>query len=346
MVKLLLFSLVFFGTSVLAQNLVSNPSFEVYTECPSSTDEVHLAEGWQKLDYTSDYFNCDYTSSHIDSLGQDGTGYMGMSCLRPDWSDSYREYVSRNLDSSLTAGITYYVEFWVKLSGNKCVSTDAFGALFTQGEPERVDSWTSLLPYTPQIENPQYSQIDNTWEWKKICGSFVAEGGENFITLGSFKSDEESTFTLVDTVTCNGGSGVHWSYILVDNITVTAVESETSTCTWGSYEYPENVIFPDGELENELPSIEYSECLLNDVNIITPNGDDLNDYLLLNISQSFTFRVMNRWGKLVFESFEKSYAIWHGENMDGQDLSDGAYFYIIEDHINACRQQGTISIVR
>jgi hypothetical protein len=346
MVRVLLFSLVFCGVSAFGQNLVSNPSFEVYSECPTGSDEVHLAEGWQKLDYTSDYYNCDYTSSQIDTLGQDGTGFIGMSCLRPGWSDSYREYVSRYLDSSLTAGVTYYVEFWVKLEGDKCVSTDAFGALFTQGEPERVDSWTSLLPYTPQIENPQYNQIDNTWEWKKICGSFVAEGGENFITLGSFKSDEESTFTLIDTATCQGGKGVHWSYILLDNIIVTSVESATSACIDSTYAYPENVIFPDGELENQPPPTEYSECLLNDVNIITPNYDNLNDFLYLDISQSFTFRVMNRWGDLVFESFEKSYVIWRGENMEGQDLNDGQYFYVIEDHINQCRQQGTITIVR
>ena len=228
-----------------AQNLISNPSFEDYSDCPQNSDKVYLATGWQKLAYTSDYYNCDYQASQIDTMGQDGTGYTGVSCLRPDWESDYREYIAQHLGQALAAGTEYYVEFWVKLAGDKCVGTDAFGALFTVGEPDMVDAWTSLLPYTPQVENQQYNQIDNTWKWRKICGTFIAEGGENFVTFGSFKSDHESTFNLVDTVSCTGPTGVHWSYILIDNILVTSDLSFANTCDDSStYSIPENIVDP------------------------------------------------------------------------------------------------------
>jgi gliding motility-associated-like protein len=332
----------------MAQNLISNPSFESYSDCPESSDEVHLATDWQKLAYTSDYYNCEYQASQIDSTGQDGSGYMGVSCLRPDWSSDYREYVAQSLTQPLTAGTEYYVEFWVKLEGDKCVGTDAFGALFTQGEPVMVDSWTSLLPYTPQVENPQYRQLDNTWEWKKICGSFIAEGGENFLTLGSFKSDLESTFNLVDTSTCIGGTGVHWSYVLIDNILVTENINQSSSCNvQTSYPVPEFIIDPYAEEGEEVVdnSEEWSECSFQLPNIITPNNDNKNDYFPLEISGNWQFTVMNRWGNLIYFTDQDGADSWNGKDDFGAVLNDGVYFYLIENITNECRQQGTITII-
>lgn len=331
----------FFGFS---QNLVSNHSFENYSDCPESSDEVYLADGWQKLAYTSDYYNCEHFSSDIDTIGQNGSGYMGMSCLRPNWDTDYREYVGQYLDQPLVGGTEYYVEFWVKLSGDKCIGTDAFGALFTIDEPQPVDSWTSLLPYFPQIENEQYNQIDNCWEWKKICGTFVAEGGENFITLGSFKSDLESTYNVVDTATCKGGEDVHWSYILVDNVLVTSSIPGSLNCIDGPFSYPETAIDPYDENNNNSPEVNYANCVLIEENVITPNGDQINDYLLINVSANFYFKLINRWGDMVYYTDQMD--VWYGEDLKNRNLSSGTYFFLVVDHINSCRQQGTITILR
>lgn len=75
-------------------------------------------------------------------------------------------------------------------------------------------------------------------------------------------------------------------------------------------------------------------------NIMTPNGDDLNDRFYISSSEgnaytSIQIAVYNRWGQLVFEddAFDKSNTAvkgWDGTDMNsGQKLADGTYYYII-----------------
>ncbi len=59
-------------------------------------------------------------------------------------------------------------------------------------------------------------------------------------------------------------------------------------------------------------------------NVFTPNGDGRNDtWQVLNIrpNTSFSVKIMNRWGKIVFETEQPT------EAWDGAELPTGAYFY-------------------
>ena len=65
-------------------------------------------------------------------------------------------------------------------------------------------------------------------------------------------------------------------------------------------------------------------------NVITPNGDQINDYWDLNelFQNCFDFELlfMNRWGELVF-SGNRYGAKFNGEDTSGQALIEGIYFY-------------------
>lgn len=69
-------------------------------------------------------------------------------------------------------------------------------------------------------------------------------------------------------------------------------------------------------------------------NIITPNGDNLNDVFRPDnrsvFIKSTSFKVFNRWGNLVYESTNEPYINWPGTDKDGNRLPDGAYFYEAE----------------
>lgn len=70
---------------------------------------------------------------------------------------------------------------------------------------------------------------------------------------------------------------------------------------------------------------------LNIPNIITPNGDELNESLSFN-NESFTYynlQVFNRWGQLVFETSDAKNA-FDGRTNFGQKLSSGTYFIIFQ----------------
>lgn len=65
-------------------------------------------------------------------------------------------------------------------------------------------------------------------------------------------------------------------------------------------------------------------------NVITPNGDNINDYLDLNTMFTtcvpYTFQLFNRWGNLVYEQDFNS-PPFKGEDLNGNELSPGVYFY-------------------
>jgi gliding motility-associated-like protein len=65
-------------------------------------------------------------------------------------------------------------------------STDAIGAYFSTGAVSLPNG--GVLPYTPQIFNTS-GILQDTANWVQISGTFIAQGGENFITIGSFVND-------------------------------------------------------------------------------------------------------------------------------------------------------------
>jgi gliding motility-associated-like protein len=61
-------------------------------------------------------------------------------------------------------------------------------------------------------------------------------------------------------------------------------------------------------------------------NVITPNGDDLNEYFKIDdsLKGNVSLFVMNRWGKVVYQS--SSYM----NDWSGSDLSPGVYYVVIK----------------
>ncbi len=95
-------------------------------------------------------------------------------------------------------------------------------------------------------------------------------------------------------------------------------------------------------------------------NIITPNGDDLNDWLQIPCLDGGGFRenslvVYNQWGDLVFEDKgytndpnDASHPAWRGtlNGESGKDLPDGVYYYIFKPGPNEKTIKGFVEIFR
>ncbi len=65
-------------------------------------------------------------------------------------------------------------------------------------------------------------------------------------------------------------------------------------------------------------------------NILTPNNDNINDYI--ELSDDITFSIINRWGDEVFnDTYSK---VWKGEDKKGNPVTEGVYFIII--HFKDC----------
>jgi outer membrane protein OmpA-like peptidoglycan-associated protein len=208
----------------LAPNLVFNPSFEEYRECPRKIDALGtltIVDAWyQPTAGSADYYNvCGSKDCGVpkNKLGiQDahfGDGFCGIYCSKTD----YREYLQTQLKEPLKAGEMYRVSFYVSLSEYSSGAMATIGALFTN---ERVgDTVRSVLMnkevrhlapgisqtiasyYEPQIVNDYERVLTDTKAWMQISGVFTAKGGEMFMTIGNFFPASQSNVVDLDSLT-------------------------------------------------------------------------------------------------------------------------------------------------
>jgi hypothetical protein len=179
--------------SATAQNLVPNPSFEVQDTCPA-VSQIYKAQPWVSASLgTPDLFNS--TCSTQNSLARTGIGSAGVYTFNTFANN--REYMEAPLLSSLVAGQTYCVSFYVKRA-NYRYACNRIGAYFSTSNINQTT--TSVFSYTPQVDNAVSNVLTSSTNWVQISGSFVASGGENHIIIGSFASDA-NTDTVVATPT-------------------------------------------------------------------------------------------------------------------------------------------------
>jgi gliding motility-associated-like protein len=84
-------------------------------------------------------------------------------------------------------------------------------------------------------------------------------------------------------------------------------------------------------------------------NGFSPNGDGKNDgwnIPMLNAYPNNSVLIINRWGSEVWQgtNYDSKSVIWNGQNMNGQDLPDGTYYYIIS--YNNQEKRGWVVIKR
>lgn len=90
-------------------------------------------------------------------------------------------------------------------------------------------------------------------------------------------------------------------------------------------------------------SITFSKVTINKdliPNVITPNGDKLNDHFVIDerLSGVVSLQVLNRWGMILYNNDH------YENNWDGEDLSAGVYFYVLSSPCVSTK--GTINILR
>ena len=232
----------------LSTNLVFNPSFEDYRECPRKIDalgKLTIVDAWyQPTAGSADYYNiCGSRDCGVprNKLGiQDahfGNGFCGIYCSKTD----YREYLQTEHKEPLRAGEMYRVSFYVSLSEYSSGAVATIGALFTT---ERIgDTLRSVLMdksikqlapgisqtvatyFEPQVVNDYDRVLDDTKAWMQISGVFTAKGGERFMTIGNFYPASQSNVVDLDSLTYL----LPGAYYYIDDVSVTCLGCKVET---------------------------------------------------------------------------------------------------------------------
>lgn len=210
---LLLFLIINCKLSIsFSQNLVPNPSFEDTLSCPNALTQINRADGWMSFSITPDYYNaCSDPSLFIpvsvphnfggDQLARTGNAYAGFVAFKTGATNS-RDFVATQLSQQLIIGQKYFVSFWV---------STAFGYMNLQDYPHlacnNLGAKFSTIPYSQVNPMPinnfahvfDTTLINDTINWIKISGSFIADSAYQYLSIGNHFDDNHTTIASIGT---------------------------------------------------------------------------------------------------------------------------------------------------
>jgi len=201
------FILLALAGSGYAQNLVPNGSFEQYYKCPGSysvTRSGKIAPGWVSPSTgTPDLYNsCSYGEAGVPvnwagkSKAFSGNGYAGIYLYIHGRSKEYREYLQAEFTAPLQGDVKYIVEFQFKLSSNSRYSVDRIGFLISDSAYHSEEDGVFPAKATYQRINPViYNHA--TGYWTKFGFTYIAKGGERYITIGNFSDDTDTRYYFI-----------------------------------------------------------------------------------------------------------------------------------------------------
>ncbi|MBL7924669.1 MAG: gliding motility-associated C-terminal domain-containing protein [Bacteroidia bacterium] len=216
------------------QNLVPNPGFESTLGMPTGSGQWNLAQPWLGLNATADLYvkgqvslpllPCDNINIpvHVGGSCSERNGLSHYAGLQFDLLNGYREYLSIPLAIPLTGGSIYLIEFYTQLADSARFACNSMGALLTNNIPTQAG--TGVINFTPQLESTQ--QITDTANWIRVSGLYQALGGENYLTIGVFRNDNDPSLQKTDygTRNSNCSSFDNSAYYFFDDIAVRKID--------------------------------------------------------------------------------------------------------------------------
>jgi hypothetical protein len=195
------------------QNLVSNGSFEDMVACPTGSGQIYFVPGWSSSKGSPDYYNScanldtPYVGVPSNSLGfqnaASGDAYVGIICFAN--GVFAREIVTNSLTSPLDIGQEYFFNFKVTRGDGAAVgqSSNNLGIHLSTVIEENVSIENSSLYTSNTI-------VSDTMEWTTISGSFVADSSYQYMMIGNFYDD-------INTSVVSDGPGP-WAYYFIDDV--------------------------------------------------------------------------------------------------------------------------------
>lgn len=230
-----------------SQNLITNGSFENYTnpiDCGAYGFDnyylgppPHVLDNWYAI-ASPDYFNriCPSVPANYFGYSQpkSGDAYVGAGIYYR--GSVIKEYFYQHLASPLISGKTYCLSFFVTRSNIIPYAIKNIGAYFSNSLPTVVNGWE--INANPQVVSA--SIISDTVLWTQIQGCFIANGGEQYVTIGNFTQN-----SMTDTLNAGTNNliinGETVSYYFFDDFTLvdqTSVGLDDIAKTIGFEIYP------------------------------------------------------------------------------------------------------------
>jgi hypothetical protein len=208
-------------------NLIFNPSFEQLDTCLGGFNALSNIQnfGWYSYSTADIYTDCAlsdfYVPNNIWGIQNPATGnnYAGIQTYCTNiifCPNDFKEYLTGQILISLKQGRTYCGSMFISLIDTSTIACNDMGMAFTNTIPT-VPFGQTLSSIMPQIANdPATNPLTDKINWMEIKGSFIANGTEEYITIGNFKHSVQS-----DTINLNFNTPyVHESYYYIDDVSL------------------------------------------------------------------------------------------------------------------------------
>ncbi len=238
--------IVFVSVSSLlnAQNLIVNGSFEELTKKPKDRGEIYLAAPWVAGTkampdiYSSKAKNDDIKvpeNMYGDEEPKDGENYAGL-LLYSDREKMPRTYLTAKLKHKMLAGEYYCVKFHISFADLSKYAVNNIGALISHDSIANINEL--ILDYEPQIINSTNRVFEKQWHWEDICRIYVADGGEEYITIGNFAKQVDVQKKGVKRPSGYTSSQFRDGYYYIDDISVIPnATPENCKCEPGNFAF-------------------------------------------------------------------------------------------------------------
>ena len=229
--KLFLSTFLLMSFGVFGQvNLVPNPSFENQLYC-NPVD--HLLGNGVLIDWynpntsTPDYYNmCWLTPPPQNFVYQlvDGDGFIGICTYNANFVNLH-EYVACQLLDTLQTGKLYQVSFYARIFYSRSrFASNNLGIHFSDTALHANDPYTFNMN-APSMLEAQVKYFNNeiisdSAHWTLVSGLYEAQGGETWLTIGNFNTDEETAQGMEYTDGVAPGT-----YFVLDMVSVIPLDS-------------------------------------------------------------------------------------------------------------------------
>lgn len=208
------------GKITLAQNLVNNGGFEIYDTCPTNTGQLNLLSGWFNINSPDLYSTCasnSWVSVPLNYLGfqspMQDSSYVGVAMGGNDSNSIGRELIISKLKSSLISDSIYELKFYYSNCNLCSYFNDGLSVYFS--EDSLYYNGSGMPNWNAQV---RVSSINtDTADWIEFKAFYVAQGGEQFISIGNHYSYSELTHV---------GEEGEGSYIYIDDVSIRKVSAQ------------------------------------------------------------------------------------------------------------------------
>ena len=210
-----------------AQNLVPNGSFESVEKKPKRLGKIESATGWVSPTGSRADLFVSSKMPEIDvplniygkEVAKEGENYAGIVAY--SYGDKLkRSYLMIKLDSPLKKGMRYCVKYNASLSEASKYASNNVGAKLSK-KAFGTDSKLSIIEDASILHFNNDNKIFSArYNWTEVCGMFRSEGGEKFITIGNFSSNDDTKSERMKKDTKVKVAQIVAAYYYIDDVSV------------------------------------------------------------------------------------------------------------------------------